>query len=139
VIIFFIEPDKLFPFEILFTVAIEGKKNPRINQTIEITFVESFFLKLEMMHRCGDAIESTESEQSPLPSEGRDDTLTILEEKIPPDFEYEYDSDRQYFVVINLEITNRIANLQILCDLLARNSVRIAVLNCTCNLTPHIF
>jgi hypothetical protein len=60
----------------------------------------------------------------------RDDTLAVLDQRFPSDFEYHYDTE--YFKVLNLG-TNRIANLHKLCDLLTDNSVRFSILYCCGN------
>jgi hypothetical protein len=53
------------------------------------------------------------------------------------DFEYRYDCDKERIDVADFG-TDKIANLQKLCDLLTYNSVRIAVLDCFSNSIRYV-
>jgi hypothetical protein len=83
-------------------------------------------------------MEYTGTEQWRLSSKDQEDTVAILQKRIPPDFKYKYYRDMEYFDVVSL-VVNKIANLQKLCNLLAWNIVRINKLDCVRNLICHIF
>jgi hypothetical protein len=80
-------------------------------------------------------VQCASDKRYPLPVEEQNDTRVVLRERIPLGFKYDYDRDREHFNVLTLGV-NRIVNLQILCELLTYNSVRIARLDCNGNLVP---
>jgi hypothetical protein len=126
VIIFFVELNKLLLFFFRNFALYDLKTDSRSNwKFVPPKFFVFFFLPLEIM----ESIEEIQEQKN---------TFAILRQQIPPDLEYEYDHNTEYFKVLRLG-TDKIANLQKLCELLACDSTRIVKFYCVGNLIGHMF